>query len=381
MQKKLGFGMMRLPVADENDRSTVDVEHTQKMVDMFMQAGFNYFDTAHRYNDEMSEPTIRKTLTSRYNRSEYILTNKITLNYIKDESDCMPFFENQLKICGVDYFDNYLIHNLGAVAYEKAQNLKLFEFIQGLKEKGLVKKTGFSFHDNAEVLEKILTDHPEVDIVQLQINYLDWEDGGIQSRKCYEVAHAHGKDIKVMEPLKGGSLVHLPKEAIDIMNEDIPGASKAQWGIRFAASLEGVSTVLSGMSSIEQIEDNISYMKDFEPLSEKNIQTLSKVVEIVKSMAMIPCTGCRYCVTECPQNIAIPEYFALKNNHDSLENVGYFANQTNYYSNLTKTHGKAGDCVECGTCEENCPQHIKIRDMLKQVSAVFDAPTPSLFKK
>lgn len=381
MQKKLGFGMMRLPVFDENNRSTVDVEHTQKMVDLFMESGFNYFDTAHRYNDEMSEPVIKQTLTSKYNRNEYILTNKITLNYLKEESDNMPFFEKQLEICGVNYFDNYLIHNLGAAAYEKSENLKLFEFIQGLKEKRLVKKTGFSFHDNAEVLEKILTEHPEVDIVQLQINYLDWEDSGIQSKLCYEVARKHGKEIKVMEPLKGGSLIHLPQEAIDIMKEDMPNASVAEWGIRFAASLEGVSTVLSGMSTLEQIEDNISYMKDFEPLSEKNLETLSKVVEIVHSKALIPCTGCRYCVTECPQHIAIPEYFALKNNLDSIKNVSYFATQSSYYGNLTKTHGKAGDCVECGTCEENCPQHIKIRDMLKQVSAVFDAPMLSLFKK
>lgn len=373
--KKLGFGMMRLPVFDENDRSTVDTEHVIRMVDLFMQNGFNYFDTAHRYNDEASEPAIKAALTSRYKREDYVLTDKVTLNYIKKESDLMPFFEKQLKICGVDYFDNYLVHNMGRVSYEKAKELKIFEFIADLKAKGLVKHTGFSFHDTADTLEKILSEHPEIDIVQLQINYLDWNDSGIQAKLCYETAVKHKKDVKVMEPIKGGNLINLPKDAAKMLENELH-LSPAEAALRFAASLEGVSTVLSGMSTEEQLKDNSSFMKEFVPLTETEKEKLEEIAELIRSKNKIPCTGCRYCVTECPKHIAIPEYFSLLNNRDSVENVGYFVNQSNYYGNLAKDHGKASSCVECGTCEKNCPQHIKIRQELKKVAEVFENIKP-----
>lgn len=370
--KKLGFGFMRLPLLDEQDRSKVDLEQVKKMVDIYMERGFTYFDTAHRYHDEMSEPTLREALVKRYPREGYILTDKITLNYVKKTEDQESFFENQLKICGVEYFDNYLVHNMGSVWYEAARKFGTFEFIQRMKEKGLVKQTGFSFHDTPEVLEEILNDHPEIDIVQLQINYLDWKDEGIQSKKCYEIARKHGKSVVVMEPIKGGNLIQVSDKVKTLLNEYNPDASLASWAIRFAASHDGILAVLSGMSSLEQLEDNTSYMQDFKPLTNGEFELLKKAAEIIRSNTAIACTNCRYCTTECPKKIAIPDYFALYNNMKRLHNVGYVVNQQNYYINLTQTYGKPSDCIKCGVCEKNCPQHLKIRNLLEQISEVFE---------
>ena len=370
--KKLGFGFMRLPLLDEQDRSKVDLEQVKNMVDIYMKRGFTYFDTAHRYHDEMSEPTLREALVKRYPRESYILTDKITLNYIKKTEEQESFFENQLKICGVEYFDNYLVHNMGAVWYEAAKKFNTFEFIQRMKEKELVKQTGFSFHDTPEVLEEILNDHPEIDIVQLQINYLDWEDEGIQSKKCYEIARKHGKNIVVMEPIKGGNLIQVPDKVKTLLNEYNPDVSLASWAIRFAASHDGILAVLSGMSSLEQLEDNTSYMQDFKPLTDGEFELLKKAAEIIRSNTAIACTNCRYCTTECPKKIAIPDYFALYNNMKRLHNVGYIVNQQNYYINLIQTYGKPSDCIKCGVCEKNCPQHLKIRNLLEQISETFE---------
>lgn len=370
--KKLGFGFMRLPLLDEQDRSKVDLEQVKNMVDIYMKRGFTYFDTAHRYHDEMSEPTLREALVKRYPRESYILTDKITLNYIKKTEDQESFFENQLKICGVEYFDNYLVHNMGAVWYEAAKKFNTFEFIQRMKEKKLVKQTGFSFHDTPEVLEEILNDHPEIDIVQLQINYLDWEDEGIQSKKCYEIARKHGKNIVVMEPIKGGNLIQVPDKVKTLLNEYNPDVSLASWAIRFAASHDGILAVLSGMSSLEQLEDNTSYMQDFKPLTDGEFELLKKAADIIRSNTAIACTNCRYCTTECLKKIAIPDYFALYNNMKRLHNVGYIVNQQNYYINLIQTYGKPSDCIKCGVCEKNCPQHLKIRKLLEQISETFE---------
>lgn len=370
--KKLGFGLMRLPVLDEADRSKVDVETLRQMVAQFMERGFIYFDTAHRYHDEASEPAIRKALVEVYPRDSYILANKITLNYINSADEQEGFLKNQLAICGVEYFDNYLLHNMGAVSYPVAQALGTFDFLQQVKARGLAKRTGFSFHGTADVLEDILIAHPEVDLVQLQINYLDWDDPSIQSRKCYEVARRHGKQIVVMEPVKGGTLVNLPERAARLLREDAPHASLASWALRYAAGLEGVVTVLSGMSTPGQVEGNTRTMRDFTPLTHREQELLGQVVEIIRSQNAIACTSCRYCTAECPKSIAIPDYFDLYNNMTRLENHSYLANQTVYYMNLAKTHGKASDCIRCGVCEDNCPQSLPIRDLLDKVAAAME---------
>lgn len=371
--KKLGFGFMRLPLLDASDRSTVDVETLKGMVDRFLERGFTYFDTAHRYHDEASEPAIRKALTERYPREQYILTDKITLNYIHSPEEQEPFLRRQLEICGVEYFDNYLLHNMGAVWYPIAQRLGTFQFLREMRDKGLVRRIGFSFHGTAEVLEQILRDHPETELVQLQINYLDWEDPNIQSRQCYEVARKYGKEIVVMEPVKGGTLVNLPEEAAALLRQADPSASLASWAIRFAAGLDGVLTVLSGMSTPEQLEDNTAYMEHFRPLTPEAVRLLERTAEVIHSRAEIACTNCRYCTTECPKHIAIPDYFGLYNNMKRLKNTGYTANQKVYYANLAKTHGKASDCIRCGLCEKNCPQRLPIRALLETVSRAMES--------
>jgi predicted aldo/keto reductase-like oxidoreductase len=370
--KKLGFGFMRLPVLDETDRSTVDIETVKKMVDRYMERGFTYFDTAHRYNDEASEPAIRDTLVKRYPRSRYVLTNKITLNYIKKQEDQEEFFKKQLSICGVDYFDNYLIHNMGAVWYPAAEKFGAFDFVKRMRDEGYARHIGFSFHGTADVLEKILQAHPEAEIVQLQINYLDWEDASIQSGKCYETARKHGKQIVVMEPVKGGTLVNLPEEAASLLKDAAPQASLASWAIRFAAGLDGVLTVLSGMSTQEQVEDNTRYMRDFRLLTGEEQALLKQVSDLIRAKTAIPCTNCRYCTTECPRNIAIPDYFDLYNNMKRLKNTSYLSNQTVYYANLTRNHGKASDCIQCGLCEKNCPQNLPVRELLREVALAME---------
>jgi hypothetical protein len=366
--KKLGFGFMRLPVFNENDRSTVDIETVKNMVDIFMERGFAYFDTAHRYNDEASEPAIREALVKRYPRDRYILTNKMTLNYIKKPEQQEPFFKKQLSICGVDYFDNYLIHNMGAVWYPLAERFGTFDFLRRMRDAGYVRRIGFSFHGTADLLEKILAMHPETEIVQLQINYLDWDDENIQSSRCYETARKFGKQIVVMEPVKGGMLVNLPKEATAMLRNASPQTSLVSWAIRYAVGLPGVLTVLSGMSTLEQVEDNTGYMRDFQPLTTQEQDLLKQVADLIRAKTAVACTGCRYCTTEYPKNIAIPDYFSLYNNMKRLKNTSYLANQIVYYANIAQSHGKASDCIGCGLCEKNCPQNLSIRDLLSKVA-------------
>ncbi len=366
--EKLGFGFMRLPVLDEKDRSTVDIDAVKRMVDLFMGRGFTYYDTAHRYNDEASEPAIRKALAERYPRNSYELANKITLNYIKRHEDQEPFFKKQLSICGVEYFDNYLIHNVGAASYPAFTELGTFDFIKRMRDAGYTRHIGFSFHGTADVLEEILCGHPDMEFVQLQINYLDWEDANIQSRKCYETARRHGKKIIVMEPVKGGTLVNLPKEAASLLQESNRQASLASWAIRFAAGLDGVYTVLSGMTTLEQVEDNTGYMQHFQRLTGEEQALLGQIAGIIHANAAIACTNCRYCTTECPMDIAIPDYFGLYNNKKRLKNTSYLSNQGVYYANLAVNHSKASACIGCGLCEKNCPQNLPIRGLLKDIT-------------
>ncbi len=366
--KKLGFGLMRLPQTDPDDWSAVDTALTRQMIDRFLAEGFTYFDTAYVYHHGMSEKAFGELVAKRYPRTAYTITTKMPVFITKTMEDYERIFDEQLERCGVEYFDNYFLHSLGKSYYPDVQRLGGFEFMARKKAEGKIRHIGFSFHDDAETLEQILTDHPETELVQLQINYIDWENESIQSRKCYEVCVKHGVPVAVMEPLKGGALANPPQAAAELLSEHNPHLSMASWGIRYAASLENVIVVLSGMSTPDQLEDNVSYMKEFQPLSEAEQQAVAKTVQIINDSIAIPCTGCRYCIENCPQKIAIPEFFALYNDY---EQYGLQGGTMTTYGNLILTHGKASDCINCKQCEEHCPQHLHITDNLKRVAEVF----------
>ncbi len=367
--KKLGFGLMRLPQIDPNDYKKVDMDAAREMIDRYLAAGFTYFDTAYTYHGGLSESIFGELVADRYTRDKYVLTTKMPVFLINDKKQYAEIFQKQLSRCRVDYFDYYLLHCLGRADYPKVQEMKGFEFLAQKKAEGRIKHIGFSFHDDAETLDRILTDHPETEVVQIQLNYIDWDDEGIQSKKCWEVCRKHGVDIIVMEPLKGGALVNLPEAAANILKNAAPDRSLASWGIRFAASPNGVMTVLSGMSNMDQLIDNISFMSDFKPLTDADYQAIGNTVKIIKESIAIPCTACRYCIDGCPQKIAIPEYFALYNNQQQ------FGAQVLYdvtFDNLAEDHGKPSSCIECGACEAHCPQHIPIVRHLKDVSSIFE---------
>ena len=371
--KKLGFGLMRLPRLDPNDEGSIDLEQTKQMVDTFLQRGFTYFDTAWMYCAFKSENAVKEALTSRHPRESYTLATKLHAAYIHSLDDRDAIFNTQREKTGVEYFDYYLLHDVGAEHYEIYKKYDCFAWIAEKKRQGLIKHMGFSFHDTAEVLDKILTEHPEMEFVQLQINYLDWDSEGVQSRKCYEVATRHGKPVIVMEPVKGGTLAKLPAAAEALLRQADPGASIPSWAVRFAASLPNVKMVLSGMSSTEQLLDNTGYMQDFAPLTQQEQAVIAQVVGIINASIAIPCTGCSYCTEGCPMHIAIPKYFSLYNAEIQELKEKDFTSQGTYYGNLTQTFGKASDCIACGQCESVCPQHLPIIENLKRVAKQFEA--------
>ena len=364
IKKNFGFGCMRLPMADDG----VDIAEMNRMVDTFLENGFNYFDTAHGYLGGKSETALRESLTSRYPRDQYILTNKLSSHFISRTEDIRPLFQQQLEACGVDYFDFYLMHAQDKNSFEKYKAIRAYEVSLELLAEGKIRHFGISFHDQAHVLDQILTEYPQIEVVQIQLNYIDFEDASVQSRKCLEVCRNHGKPAIIMEPVKGGSLVKLPEQAQKVF-DDLGGGSNASYAIRFAASQEGVRMVLSGMGSMAMMEDNISYMKDFRPLDAEENAAVDKVCTILRELGGIPCTACRYCTEVCPQSIAIPDLFALMN----AKRVFNTWNTEYYYMNISTGEGtRAKDCLQCGACEGICPQHLEIRDLLKQVSAEFD---------
>ena len=368
--KKLGFGLMRLPLRDPEDKKSVDVELCCRMVDEFMARGFTYFDTAWMYCQFESENAIRKALIERYPRESYTLADKLHSAYLKCAEDRDRIFNEQKAKTGVDYFDYYLIHDIEVPHYEVYQKYDCFNWLRDKKAKGEVKQMGFSFHDSAEFLDKVLTEQPDMDFVQLQINYLDWESESIQSRKCYEVARRHGVDIIVMEPVKGGKLANVPPAVQGLFRSYNKEASIPSWAVRFAAGLEGVKMVLSGMSNMEQLLDNTSYMADFKPLSDEELALVHQAAALINADAQgaIACTGCAYCVDGCPQGIAIPQYFSLYNGE---RHINAQPHKSDKFEELTAKFGKPDDCIECGACEGHCPQHLPIIEHLKTVGKYF----------
>ena len=368
--KKLGFGLMRLPLLNEEDKKSIDKEKAAEMADLFLERGFTYFDTAYMYHEYESERAVKDFLVARKDRDSYTLASKLPVMQLKEKEDMERIFNEQREKCGVEYFDYYLLHALDAEHYKTVKRLGCFEFAMQKKAEGKVKHVGFSFHDSAEVLDEILTEHPEAEFVQLQLNYLDWEDAKVQSRRCYETAVKHGKKVVVMEPVKGGTLANLPEKAREILHQMHPTWSDASWAIRFVASLENVMVVLSGMSNMAQMEDNSGYMEQFEPLTEEEKKVLlGEVVDIIHEAAKIPCTACRYCVEGCPMSIAIPEYFALYN--EEITDKGNPEHKARFEA-LTKEHGKPSDCVACGQFEGACPQHLPVIEWLKKVAEIFE---------
>ncbi len=362
-KKKFGFGCMRLPM----DGERIDIPQATKMVDAFMNAGFNYFDTAHIYLKEQSETALRECLTSRYPRNSYILTNKLTQMYIEEPEDVRPLFEKQLEACGVEYFDFYLFHAMRPSYYEKFSHCNAFETVKALKAEGKIRHIGMSFHDEADFLEEVLLKHPEIEVVQLQFNYLDFDNPTVQSYECYKVCEKYGKPVLVMEPIKGGTLAALPPAAGQVLDA-LGGGSHASYALRYCAEFPNIAMILSGMSNLAQMEENISFMADPLPLSQEEHAALEQVRNILRAEDLIPCTSCRYCMDGCPQNIAIADFFACLNAKKQYKDWS-----SDYkYSKLIDGKAKASDCIKCGQCEGLCPQNLEIRKLLEDVASTFE---------
>jgi predicted aldo/keto reductase-like oxidoreductase len=367
--KELGFGLMRLPVIPGGEQKDIDFEQVQKMVDLFMERGFSYFDTAYLYHNGYSESVIKKCLVGKYPRDSFQVVDKMPLWNIQGRDDYEKIFQTQLERTGLEYFDLYYLHGIGVGSLEVLDKTGGWDYLKSLKARGLAKHIGFSYHSPAEPLNKILDDHPEVEVVQLQINYVDWNSESVQSRLCYEACHSRGVRVAVMEPVKGGSLACPHPDIQKIFKAVNPDASIASWAVRYAASLDGVVAVLSGMSALEQVDDNTRTMMDFKPLSKDEYKAIEEAVAAFLKIPSIPCTGCRYCMDECPMKINIPSIIGMLNEFEKYQNA---SSQKFGYSMMTATGGKASSCIECRLCEKHCPQNITIPDYLKKAAALFE---------
>ena len=365
---KLGFGLMRLPKLPDGK---IDVEQVKTMVDMFLDAGLTYFDTAYVYDGGDSERAAKAALVERHPRESFTLATKLHAGMVKDEAAAKQELFTSLERTGAGYFDYYLLHALSHENIHYYDNYKIWDFVKEMKEQGYIRHWGFSFHDTPEMLDELLTKHPDAEFVQLQINYADWESPNVQSRACYEVARKHGKSVVVMEPVKGGTLANPPMSVQKILREANPDASLPSWAIRYVASLPGILTVLSGMSNIEQMQDNLSYMKPsaFKPLSEEEQKVIGKAQQALAAIPSIPCTGCSYCEPGCPMNIPIPDIFAARNKQLIF---GMMESGQAQYDRNTVGRGKASECIACGQCEGACPQRINIIERLQDCAAVFE---------
>ena len=362
---KLGFGLMRLPMAGDR----IDVEQVKAMADRFLAAGFTYFDTAYGYNDGASEEAARLALVERHPREAFQFATKLPAWLAESAEDARQMFYTSLKRTGLEYFDFYLLHNLGPGRTHLFDEYGIWDFLREQKEKGLVKHLGFSFHDGADALDEVLTKHPYIDFVQLQINYADWESVTVQSARNFETARAHGKSVVIMEPVKGGMLADPPPAVAELLKKADSKASLASWALRFAASLPGLVTVLSGMSNMEQMEDNIATMKEFRPLTEEESAVVAKARELLDAIPTVPCTACRYCEKGCPTNVPIPDIFSVLNNYTVYGNLTP-AKRSYWFA--TRKGPNASSCIECGQCEEVCPQSIPIIKELKTAAGIFD---------
>ena len=363
---RLGFGLMRLPRLPGGN--TFDIEQIKQMVDLFLDAGFTYFDTAYVYDG--SEETAKAALVDRHPRESFTLATKLNADIPGlDEAGAKRQFTTSLERTGAGYFDYYLLHAIHRGNYKKYEGFHLWDFVREQREKGLIRHYGFSFHGDPELLDEVLTDHSDAEFVQLQINYADWENPRVASRACWEIARKHGKGVVVMEPVKGGTLANPPSGVRRVLQDASPDASFASWAIRYAASLDGIITVLSGMSSLEQAKDNISYMKNFRPLSEAEQAVIRQAQRVLNESESIPCTACRYCVAGCPKNIPIPEIFGARNQQLIWEQMEQGRQR---YAHAVKNAGKASDCVACGQCEHACPQHLGVIEYLKDCAAQFE---------
>ena len=371
--KKLGFGLMRLPLLDPNDDASIDLEHAKRMVDLFLQRGFTYFDTAIMYHNCASQRAAKEILVDRYPRERFTLATKLHSSYFHSFADRDRVFREQLEQTGAGYFDYYLIHGVEASNYPKYEQFDCFNWVLEKKAQGLVRHAGFSFHDTPELLDEILTKYPALEFVQIQLNYLDWESENVQSRAVYEVAVKHHKPVVVMEPVKGGTLAKVPESVETLFRSADPAMSVPSWAIRFAASLENVMVVLSGMSSLEQMEDNTGFMQDFRPLTAQETALTHQAADLINGKITVPCTGCSYCTEGCPQSIPIPKYFSLYNEdmREHLSEKGGTASES-LYEKLACSFGRASDCIACGQCESVCPQHLPIIRLLQDVAGRYE---------
>jgi predicted aldo/keto reductase-like oxidoreductase len=362
---KLGFGLMRLPQQGKE----IDIEHTTRMTDLFLEKGFTYFDTAYGYNNGRSEMAAKTVLVDRYPRESFQLATKLPAWNADTAEEARAMLETSLERTGAGYFDYYLLHNLGESRTKVFEDFGIWDYLAEQKRKGTIRHLGFSFHDKAAALDEILTKHPEAEFVQLQINYGDWESPVVESRKCYETARKHGKPVIIMEPVKGGSLARLPENVASILRKADPKASLASWAIRFAASLEGLVTVLSGMSSLEQMQDNIAVMENFKPLDAAEREVIAEVQKALAAIPSVPCTSCGYCQDGCPQEIAIPGIFSAMNLYLTYNNL---SGAKGSYGFATIDGGKASKCVACAQCESVCPQQIHIIEELQKAAELLE---------
>ncbi len=363
LKGNFGFGCLRLPMQGD----VIDTVELNAMVDAYLNAGFSYFDTAHGYLNCLSEPALRECLTSRYPRDRYILTDKLSGSFLTKAEDVRPFFQRQLEICGVDYFDFYLMHSQSRESYAQFCQLHCYETVMELKSEGKFRHFGISFHDTAEVLDQILREHPEIEVVQIQLNYLDYEDPAVQGRQCYEICQKYNKPVFIMEPIKGGSLSSLPSKAAELFA--VAGGTPASYALRFASGFDNVAMVLSGMSTLSQVEENLNTMAHFMPLTQKEHVMIMTVADLIREQNLIGCTACRYCVAGCPMHISIPDLFACMN---TQKQCGDWSSTYYYHSVYTLKGGKASDCIHCGGCEKICPQHLPIREHLQEVATLFE---------
>ena len=380
--KKFGFGMMRLPQTDKNDPAKVDIEEVKKMADAYIKNGGKYFDTAYPYHNGASEPALKEAVVERYPREDFIVATKLPVFSVEKPEDMERFFNEQLEKCGVEYFDYYLIHNINEMTHHAVYDFDAFEFVRQKKKEGKIKNIGFSLHDKSEALIEALEAFPDCDFIQLQINYLDWENYSIEAKKCYEIACEHNKPVIVMEPVKGGALANLPEKAGKILNEYDPDSENVSYALRFCNELDNVFMILNGVSSLEQMESSINIFKDIKPLTDEEHKLIDEVKDIVNDLTPIKCTECNYCIEHCPVNIPISKYFSTYNaNYINKTQDGDALDALVYYLVLSQNeeNGAANECIECNACVKYCPQHLEIPELLKDVDKELNDPTIKSF--